>query len=164
MEDRDIRRRAMSDLTQIKVAELLDLLESGNKIAWDAAELVVPLILEKASDFYQFKDDAGGSQRRRAALTIAAAFVEHPDQEGLTCGITDIIAEHMAYLAHIMLAPGKKFEEMDPETEAQLERIANSGKGHQPSQPTTPTTTEAAPVEADRDRMARRVAMAAAAE
>jgi hypothetical protein len=36
--------RALCDLTQIKVKDLLDLLELDNQIAWDAANKVLPLM------------------------------------------------------------------------------------------------------------------------
>jgi hypothetical protein len=64
----------------------------------------------------------------------------------------EVIVNHTAYLARAV----QDRCHLTSETDAQLERIANSGKADQPSEPTTPTTTAPAPVEYEEGRTARR--------
>jgi hypothetical protein len=149
--------RAICDLTEIKVKDLLELLnklDDFQTIAEDAADTLVPLIVQAAAEFYYLRH--GG--RRQWALEIAAAFVEHPAQEGII-GHTDAIAKDMASLAETMLARPGKYE-MTPETRAQLKRIAESG---QTSEPTQPTTTDLAPVEVERSARRARARLRASA-
>jgi hypothetical protein len=96
--------RAMTDLTQIKVEDLLDLLkqDNPNQIALDAAELVVPLILEQAEGFFTMHDDG---RYRSDALAVAATFVQHREYgKGLTPGDMERVAVRLTRL-HRAIAP-----------------------------------------------------------
>jgi hypothetical protein len=145
----------MTDLTEVTVGQLLELLaedNTRNPIALDAVEKVVSMILEQAASFYE---EMIGRNRnddiRHAALRVAASFVIHPADEDnfipFDPDYTELIVKLLVDLA-FELQYSKRFE-IAPATQAQLERIANSAEGDQPSQPTTPTTTALAPVEAD---------------
>jgi hypothetical protein len=135
---------AMSDLTQIKVADLIDLLEPGgnylsaNKLAWDAARLVVPLILDRAWDFYGQYDDDG--EERADALGVAVAFVQQARRR-MSPEDMKKVAYRLTRLAGAMMDRAEFSPKASPEVTAWLERIANSGESDQPSQPTTMVET-----------------------
>jgi hypothetical protein len=134
----------MCDLTQFTVRDLLGLLECDNQIAWDAMTKVLPLILEQAMRFH----GSQGEFATRTALEIASMFVtDDMDAEDAKAIIRNIVS-----LARYLLRVFPQFELTSEETHAQLKRIAESG---QPSEPTEPTTTAPAPVEAERSVRSR---------